>query len=96
MKCHRSGWGAGWRHHMNKTMDWHVGAAYKDVTSGWDPLRRELNTGEYKYYSLLFGWSWQMGEKEKISLDGEHYRREEKFGDDYEGWKMLFTYNKTL
>ena len=37
-----------------------------------------------------------MGEKEKISLDGEHYRREEKFGDDYEGWKMLFTYNKTL
>ena len=93
---HRSGWGAGWRHHMNKTMDWHVGAAYKDVTSGWDPLRRELNTGEYKYYSLLFGWSWQMGEKEKISLDGEHYRREEKFGDDYEGWKMLFTYNKTL
>lgn len=93
---HRLSAGAGWLHHMNERQEWHILAGYKDVTSNWDPLRLELNSGAYKYYSLLLGFSWQLGAKNRLSLDGERFRRKDDRGGSYRGWKVLCTLNQSF
>ena len=93
----RQYYGIGVRHTISKRLTWQVMAHYQKVSSTYDPLRTELNTGGgFSRRSLLAELACRMSDRKQLVLQTERYVRTDEGGGGYHGWGMTLWYNESL